>query len=83
MSNISASKAKLQEVGFGGDGDAVVGVVTAPEVIVHLTAADMHFEYDAALLIVQSSKARQNSDLVSRTELFLKGAEQLCITSHS
>ena len=61
----------------------VLGAVIAPEVIVHLTAADMHIDYDAALLIVQSSKARQYGDLVSRTKLFIKDAQQLCIASHS
>ena len=30
-----------------GDGDMVVGGVIAAEVIVHLTAADMHIDYDA------------------------------------
>ena len=34
------------------DGDMVVGAVITPEVIVHLTTADMHIDYDAALLIV-------------------------------
>ena len=61
----------------------VLGAVIAPEVIVRLTAADMHIDYDAALLIVQSSKARQYGDLVSRTKLFIKDAQQLCIASHS
>ena len=37
----------------------VVGAVIAAEVTVHLTAADMNVDYDAALLVVQSSKARQ------------------------
>ena len=46
----------------------VVGAVVAPEVIVHLTAAGMHFDYDAALLVVQSSKARQYGDVVSWTK---------------
>ena len=50
----------------------VVGAAIAPEVIVHLTAADMHIDYDAALLIVQSLKARQYGDLASRTKLFIK-----------
>ena len=59
----------------------VVGVAVAPEVIVHLTAADMHVDYGAALLIVQSSKARQYGGLVSRTTLFIKDV-QLCIASH-
>ena len=61
----------------------VVGAVIAPEVIVHLTAADMHIDYDAALLVVQSLKARQYGDLVSRTKLFIKDAQQLYIASHS
>ena len=61
----------------------VVGAVIAPEVIVHLTAADMHVDYDAALLVVQSSKARKYGDLVSRTKLFIKGVQQLCIASNS
>ena len=41
MGNLAALKAKLQEIGYDGDGDMVVGAVIAPEVIVHLTAADM------------------------------------------
>ena len=73
----------LQELGYDGDGDMVVEAVIAPEVIVHLTAADMHIDYDAALLVVQSSKARQYGGLVSRTKLFIKDAQQLCIASHS
>ena len=47
----------------------VVGAVIVPEVIVHLIAADMHVYYDAALLIVQSSKARRYGDLVTKTKL--------------
>ena len=47
----------------------VVGAVIAPEVIVHLTAADMHIGYGASLLIVQSLKSRQYGNLVSRTKL--------------
>ena len=61
----------------------VVGAVIAPEVSVHLTAADMHIDYDAALLVVQSLKARQYSDLVSRTKLFIEDTQQLYIASHS
>ena len=64
------------------DGDMVVRGVIAAEVIVHLTAADMHIDYDAALLIVQSPK-RQYGDLVSRTKLFIKDAQQLYIASNS
>ena len=60
-----------------------VGAVIVPEVIVHLIAADMHVYYDAALLIVQSSKACRYGDLVSRTKLLIKDAQQLCIASHS
>ena len=52
-------------------------------VISHLTAAYMHFDYDVALLIAQSSRARQYGDLVSRMKLFIRDAEQLCIASHS
>ena len=51
MSNLAALKAKLREIGYDGDGDMVVGGVIAAEVIVHLTAADMRIDYDAALLI--------------------------------
>ena len=76
-------KAKLQELGYDGDGDMVVGAVIAPEVIVHLTAADMHVDYGAALLVVQSSKARKYGDLVYRTKLFIKDVQQLCIASNS
>ena len=83
MGNLAALKAKLREIGYDGDGDMVVGGVTAAEVIVHLTAADMQIDYDAALLIVQSLKARQYGDLVSRTKLFIKDAQQLYIASNS
>ena len=82
MGNLAALKSKLREIGYDGDGDMVVGVIAA-EVIVHLTAADMHIDYDAALLIVQSPKARQYGDLVSRTKLFIKDAQQLYIASNS
>ena len=75
--------AKLREIGYGRDGDMVVEAVTAPEVIVHLTAADMHIDYDASLLIVQSLKARQYGDLVSKTKLFIKDAQQLYVASNS
>ena len=61
----------------------VVGAVVAPEFIVHLTAADMHFDYDAALLVVQSSKARQYGDVVSWTKVFIKDVQQLCIALNS
>ena len=57
----------------------VVGGVIAAEVIVHLTAADMHIDYDATLLIVQNSKARQHGDLISRTKLFIKDAQQFIL----
>ena len=83
MGNLAALKAKLWEIDYGGDGDMVVGAVIAPEVIVHLTAADMHIDYDAALLIVQSLKACQYGDLVSRTRLFIKDSQQLYIASNS
>ena len=81
MGNLAALKAKLQEVGYDGDGDMVVGAVIVPEAIVHLIAADMQVDYDAALLIVQKSKARRYGDLVSRTKLFIKDAQQFCIAS--
>ena len=61
----------------------VVGAVIAPEVIIHLTAAGMHVDYDSALMVVQSSKARQYGDLVSRTKLFIKDVSLLCIASNS
>ena len=83
MGNLAALKAKLREIGYDGDGDMVVGGVIAAEVIVHLTAADMHIDYDAALFVVQSPKARQYSNLVSRTKLFIKGAQKLYIASNS
>ena len=73
----------LQELGYDGDGDMVVEAVIAPEVIVHLTAADMHVDYDSVLMVVQNSKARQYGDLVSRTKLFIKDVSQLCIASNS
>ena len=83
MGNLGALKAKLQEPGYDGDGDMVVGAVIAPEVIIRLTAADMHVDYDSALMVVQSSKARQSGDLVSGTKLFIKDVSQLCIASNS
>ena len=64
------------------DGDMVLGGVIAAEVIVHLATADMHIDYDA-VLFVQSSKACQYGDLVSRTKLFIKDAQQLYIASNS
>ena len=67
MGNLAALKTKLQEVGYDGDGDMVVGAIIAPEVIVHLTTADMHADYDAALLIVQSSKAHQYGNITSHS----------------
>ena len=61
----------------------VVGAVIAPGATARLTASDMPVGYDVALLIVQSLKARQCGDLASRTKLFIKGAERLCIASYS
>ena len=58
---LAALEAKLC---YDGDGYMVVGGVIAAEVIVHLTAADMHIDYGAALLIEQSLKARRYGDLV-------------------
>ena len=72
MGNLATLEAKFQGVGYDGDGDMVVGAVTVPEVIVHLVVADMHIDYDAALLIVQSSEACRYGDLVSRTKLLLR-----------
>ena len=54
-----------------------------PLVLYLVTTADMHIDYDAALLIVQSLKARLHGDLVSRTKLFVKDAQQLHIASSS
>ena len=34
LGNLAALKAKSREIGYGGDGDMVVGAVIAPEVIV-------------------------------------------------
>ena len=51
----------------------VIGGVIAAEAI-HLTAVDMHIDHNATLLIVQSLKARQYGDLVSRMKLFIKDA---------
>ena len=59
MGNPAALQAKLQELGYDGDGDLVVGARIAPKVLVHLTTADMHVDYDSTLLVVQSSNARQ------------------------
>ena len=81
MGNLAALKAKLQELGYDGDGGMVAGAVIAPEAI-HLTAADMHVDYGAAF-VVQSSAARQYGDLVSKTKLFIKDALQLYIASSS
>ena len=53
MGNLAALKAKLQELGYDAYGDMIVGAVIVPEVIVRLTAADMHVGYDSALLVVQ------------------------------
>ena len=53
MGNLAALEAKLWKIGYDGDRDMVVGGVIAAEVIVHLAAADMHIDYDAALLILQ------------------------------
>ena len=83
MGDLAALKAKLREIGCDGDGDMVVGAVIVPEVIVHLTAADMRIDYDAALLLMQSLNARQYGDLVSRTKLFIRNAQQLYIASNS
>ena len=83
MGNLGALKAKLQELGYDGDRDMVFGVGIASEVIIHLTAADMHIDYDSALMVVQNSKARQYGDLVSRTKLFIKDISQLCIALNS
>ena len=83
MGNLAALKAKLREIGYDGDGDMVVGGVIAAEVIVYLTVADMHIDYDAALLIVQSPKAHQYGHLVTRTKRFIKDAQQLYITFNS
>ena len=82
MGNLAALKAKLQELSYNGDGDMVVGAVVAPGVV-HLTAADARADYEAALLVVQSSKARQYEGLVSRTKPFIKDIQQLCIASNS
>ena len=82
MGNLAALKAKLQEISYR-DRDMVVGAVIAPNVIAQLTAADMHFDYDAALLVVQGSKAHQYGDLVSRTKLYTKEVQKLCIASNS
>ena len=57
MGNLAELEAKLQEVGYDRVEDMVVEAAIAPEVIVNLTTVDMHVDYDAALLIVQSSKA--------------------------
>ena len=58
MGNLAALKVKLEELDYDGDGDMGVGAVIAPEVIVHLAAADLHVCYDAALPVVRSAKAR-------------------------
>ena len=83
MGNLAALKAKLREIGCGGDEDTVARGVISAEVIVHLITADMHIDYDAALLVVQSLKAHQYGDLAPRTKLFIKDAQQLYIASNS
>ena len=83
MGNLAALKAKLREINYDGDRDMVVGGVIAAEVIVYLTAADMHIDYDGALFIVLSPKARQYGNLVSRAKLFINDAQQLYIASNS
>lgn len=55
----------------------VAGAVIDPAVIVHLTAVDIHIDYDAALLVVHSLKARQYDDLVSRAKLTVKGVQEI------
>ena len=55
----------------------------APAFIIQLTAAEMNVDYDSALMVVQSSKARQYGGLVYRTKLFIKDVSQLCIASNS
>ena len=52
MGDLAALKAKLLQLGYDGDGNMVIGAVIAAEVTVRLTAADMHVDYDAALLVV-------------------------------
>ena len=44
---------------------------------------DMHVDYDAALLVVQSSTARKYGDLLSWTKPLIKDVQQLCIASNS
>ena len=83
MGNLAALKAKLQEIGYNEDEDMVIRGVIAAEVIVHLTAADMHIDYDAVLLVVRNPEAHQYGDLVFRTKLFIKDAQKLYITSNS
>ena len=78
--NLAALKARLAGLDYDGDGDMAVGAVISPEVI-HLAAAYLRVDYGAALLVVRSVKARQFGDLVSRTKLFIKNVQQLCIAS--
>ena len=52
MGNLAALKAKLRGIGYDEGEDMVVGGVIAAEVIVHHTVADMHIDYNAALLVV-------------------------------
>ena len=58
MGNRRALKDKLQEPGYDGDRDMVVGAVIAPKVNIHLTVAEMQVDYDSALMVMQSLKAR-------------------------
>ena len=52
MGNLATLKAKLREICYDGDEGMVIGGVIASEVIVHLTVADMHIDYNAALSVV-------------------------------
>lgn len=49
----------------------VVGAVIYAGIML-ITATEMHFDYYAVLLVMQSSKALQYQDLVSKTKLLLR-----------
>ena len=65
MGNLAALKVKLREIGCDVDGDRAILGAIATEVIFYLSAADMHIDYNATLLIdyteFESSSVWQSS----------------------
>ena len=83
MGKLAAVEAKVREFGYDGDGYMVVRVAIAAEIIVHITTANMHIDYDATFLLGQSMKARKYADLVPRTKLIIMDVQQLYIALNS